>query len=285
MLLNLHCNALFNLTFLRRLGFLRLAASGQRPSVQGALEDALGRLLREPVRVTGTGRTDTMVNAVGYVAHFDSEKSFDAADLCYKLNAILPRGIAVHSVAPADASFHARVAASQRKYTYFLHRLKDPFAERYSLRYPYPLDVDAMNRAAALLVGCHDFSCFQKVGSDVKSPVCTVREAFWAPYRPSHVALMGFGEVPGQARDEGCGEGWTYLDFRISADRFLRNMVRAIVGTLLDVGRGRRSVEDFASLVLPATSQVQPDAAAGSMRSLAGESVPGHALFFSGVEY
>ena len=259
------------------------------PSVQGALEDALGRLLREPVRVTGTGRTDTMVNAVGYVAHFDSEKSFDAADLCYKLNAILPRGIAVHSVAPADASFHARFAASQRKYTYFLHRLKDPFSERYSLRYPYPLDVDAMNRAAALLVGCHDFSCFQKVGSDVKSPVCTVREAFWASYQPSHVALMGFGEVPGQARDEGCGEGWTYLYFRISADRFLRNMVRAIVGTLLDVGRGRRSVEDFASLVLPVSDQVRHEVrgadGAGSMRSLAGESVPGHALFFSGVEY
>ena len=320
------------------------------PSVQGCLEDALGTLLGESVRVTGTGRTDTLVNAVGYVAHFDTDRAFDAADLCYKLNAILPHSVVVHAVAPVSADFHARFAASQRKYTYFLHRLKDPFVENYSLFYPYDLDVDAMNRAAALLAGRHDFACFQKTGSVVKSTVCCVSEAFWAPYRPAHVEIMG-----NPASDD---SDWQYLFFRISADRFLRNMVRAIVGTLLEVGRGRRSIDDFASLILPApddgisssdgvghevqeadcftlrgmlpsphcpdaspdpgTSRpdfLQPQASRpspsqqswvppstsegayasenqttgprpnGSLRSRAGQSVPGHALFFSGVTY
>ena len=280
-------------------------------TVQEYLERALSTLLGAPVCVTGAGRTDTGVHAVGYVAHFDiiDVGAPDPAVLAYKLNAILPPSVVVHAVWPVSPDFHARFDASQRKYTYFLHRLKDPFAQKYSLRRDWDLDFDAMNRAAALLVGRHDFACFEKTGTDVKTTVCTVTEAFWAPYVPTHVALMGFGpaapEPAGPAAEphrkqkasplSGNASGmsssdrpeWRYAYFRISADRFLRNMVRAIVGTLLEVGRGKRSVEDFATLLLPVGTSL-PEETAGkraSLRSRAGDSVPGHALFLSKVEY
>ena len=285
------------------------------PSVQGCLEEALSTLLGTTVAVTGAGRTDSKVNAIGYVAHFDIEDvgAPDPAELAYKLNAILPPSVVIHAISPEAPDFHARFDASQRKYTYFLHRLKDPFVEKYSLRRDWDLDFAAMNRAAALLTGRHDFACFEKKGTDVKTTICTVREAYWAQYTPSHVALMGFspsapasvagapclrenGKNPvGESMSQACGSSdWRYAYFRISADRFLRNMVRAIVGTLLEVGRGKRSLEDFAALILEAPEEpLSPDAlrtgkdAASdpNLRSRAGDSVPGHALFFSGVEY
>ncbi len=241
------------------------------PSVQQTLEDALRTLLRHEVKLTGAGRTDTGVNAVGYVAHFDAEEGLDTGRLACKLNAILPSGIAVGSISPADSGFHARFDASRREYTYFLHRAKDPFVDRFSYLYTYPgLDFEKMNRAAALLVGKHDFSCFEKSGTDVKTSICTVREAFWKPYVP---VISAFGIEAGK-------EG-SYWMFRISADRFLRNMVRAVVGTLLEVGRGKRSEDDFGKLIL----DPDPQRPHGSRRSAAGESVPGHALFLSGVDY
>ncbi len=268
-------------------------------TVQECLERALSTLTGAPVSVTGAGRTDSGVNAVGYVAHFDVPDAGEAgagdagmrgapdpAVLSYKLNAILPPSVVVHALWPVGADFHARFDASQRKYTYFLHRLKDPFVEKYSLRRDWDLDFEAMNRAAALLLGRHDFACFEKTGTDVKTTVCTVTEAFWAPYTPTHVALMGFAPAaPAPGADP---TSWRYMYFKISADRFLRNMVRAIVGTLLEVGRGKRSVEDFAALILPAGDAGAWAGTAGkreSLRSLAGDSVPGHALFLSGVEY
>ena len=268
-------------------------------TVQECLERALSKLTGAPVSVTGAGRTDSGVNAVGYVAHFDVPDAGEAgagvagmrgapdpAVLSYKLNAILPPSVVVHALWPVGADFHARFNASQRKYTYFLHRLKDPFVEKYSLRRDWDLDFEAMNRAAALLLGRHDFACFEKTGTDVKTTVCTVTEAFWAPYTPTHVALMGFAPAaPAPGADPA---SWRYMYFRISADRFLRNMVRAIVGTLLEVGRGKRSVEDFAALILPAGDAGTRTGSAGkreSLRSLAGDSVPGHALFLSGVDY
>ena len=165
------------------------------PSVQACLEDALSKLLRTRVSVTGAGRTDSGVHAVGYVAHFDIEdvrEAPDPAEIAYKLNAILPPSVVVHSVVPAAPDFHARFDASKRKYTYFLHRMKDPFVENYSLRRDWDLDFAAMNRAAALLLGRHDFACFEKTGTDVRTSICTVSEAYWAPYVPTHVALMGF---------------------------------------------------------------------------------------------
>ena len=249
-------------------------------TVQGCLEKALSTLLGGEVSVTGAGRTDTGVNAVGYVAHFDTDRALEAEEFRYKLNAILPHEIIVHEVVEvvgsdiAASGFHARFSAIRREYTYFLHRSKDPFIREHSYLYTFPLDVEAMNQAAAMLVGRHDFRCFQKTGSDVKTSICTVQEAFWAPYTPTHVGLMHFDATPEQ-----------YLYFRISADRFLRNMVRAVVGSLLEVGRGRRSVESFAKLILPADDSADAATMEGAGRSDAGESVPGHALFLSGVDY
>lgn len=220
-----------------------------QPSVQGALEEALGILLKDRISVTGAGRTDTGVNARGYVAHFDSGSALDCEQIRYKLNAMLPASISVEGLFPAEADFHARFDAKRREYRYYLHRRKDPFAVK-SYLYEYPgLDFDAMNRAAGMLCGTHDFACFQKTGSDNKTSVCTVFEAEWTKLDETH---------------------W---QFRISADRFLRNMVRAIVGTLLEVGRGKRDAASMQALLDSAD------------RCSAGESVPGHALFLNSIEY
>ena len=234
------------------------------PSIQETLEKALSTLLSEEISVTGAGRTDAGVNAVGYVAHFDSERAVDAvsgADFCYKINAILPVSIRVHEILPATPEFHARFDAVSREYTYFLHRTKDPFAEGYSLWYGYPtLDFALMNELAQELLGTHDFSCFEKTGGNNKTSICTVTEARWVQYVPTHVSVLGYPS-----------DGYWY--FRISANRFLRNMVRAVVGSLLDVGRGRHDAAWFRALLASGT------------RSDAGESVPAHALFLSHIDY
>ena len=266
------------------------------PSVQATLEGTLSRLLNRPVAVTGAGRTDTAVNAVNYVAHFDldGELPFGQEDLCYKLNAMLPRSIAVQSVVPVAEDLHARFSAKRREYTYFIHRQKDPFAAPWSWQCGYPeLDFDAMNRACQYLLGAHDFSCFEKTGGDNKTSLCTVFDAFWAPYTPTHLQLMGLTlastkeqgalqsarpEAAGDNRGQsplryGCASDSSYWYFRIAADRFLRNMVRATVGSLIEVGRGKHRPEWIAELI------------EGGKRSDAGESVPGNALFLNKVEY
>src|SRR5574344_2255538 len=223
-------------------GFHGWQAQSHDSSVQGTVEKALSTLTKSEIPVTGAGRTDTGVNAFDYVAHFDAVNGLDTGQLCYKLNAILPHSIVVKSIVPADDQFHARFSATERKYTYFLHRVKNPFLGDFSYLYDYPdVDFDAMNRAAGALIGRHDFRCFEKTGTDAKTSICTVTEASWHRYTPSHIALM-----------DGETEGYWY--FRIGADRFLRNMVRAIVGTLLEVGRGKRSLDGFAALVLDCDS-------------------------------
>ena len=294
------------------------------PSVQEALESALGRLCGAPVSVTGAGRTDASVNASGYIAHFDlpSALPFPQEDFCYKLNAILPRSVVVHSVVPVSEDFHARFSARKRSYTYCSHRMKDPFVEDFSWQCGYPgLDFAAMNEACRHLIGTHEFDCFEKTGGNAKTSLCTVYEAFWAPYTRSHISVMGQAGLqpinePGpdclRLRDEvypgpsalptppkqawappsyeaegghgsgaylplrlqpGPAGGDDYWYFRVSADRFLRNMVRAVVGSLIEVGRGKQRPEWIGELV------------AGGTRSEAGESVPGHALFLNRVEY
>lgn len=251
------------------------------PSVQQLLEQALSTLLRSQVQVTGAGRTDTGVNASSYVAHFDFPAELDAVETGYKLNAILPSSTVIHSIEKVGEDFHARFSATGREYTYFLHRAKDPFISDYSFLFTYPLDFKAMNEAAMALTGTHDFSCFEKSGADSKTSICTVREAYWAEYEPTHVSVMGF-RAPVLNRPD-LEEESLYWYFRICADRFLRNMVRAVVGTLLDVGRGKRTVEEFKSLILPPDkSGMTKDS---SRRCLAGESVPGNALFLSHVDY
>ena len=274
------------------------------PSVQECLQDALSRLLGRPISVTGCGRTDTSVNALGYIAHFDvdGELPFGQEDLCYKLNAILPRSVAVHGIVPASDDFHSRYDAVRREYTYFINRKKDPFVRAYSWQCGYPsLDFEAMNEACRHLLGTHSFDCFEKTGGSNKTSVCTVYEAFWAPYTPSHLSVMEtipegdtLSQTHGHPRpckregpiEDGRGlseakevwdsvspSGKDYWYFRISADRFLRNMVRAVVGSLIEVGRGKHSPEWIAELIASGT------------RSDAGESVPGHALFLGKVLY
>lgn len=233
------------------------------PSVQEHLQDALSILLKERIQVTGAGRTDSGVNAVNFVAHFDrSSAELDASAIRYKLNAILPIGIRVHEVAAAAPEFHSRFDASSREYKYFVNRKKDPFVRSYSALCTFGLDVGKMNRAAERLLGRHDFSCFEKTGSDNKTSICTVSHARWESYVPWHVGQLGYPASEGD-----------FLVFTIRADRFLRNMVRAVVGSLLDVGRGRRDEEWIGRLIESGT------------RSDAGESVPGHALFLTKVEY
>ena len=238
------------------------------PSVQQCLESTLSRLLGRPVAVTGAGRTDTAVNASGYIAHFDWDGilPFEASDFTYKLNAMLPREVVVHSVSGVAEDLHARFSARRREYTYFIHRQKDPFLRAYSWQCGYPqLDFEAMNQACQFLLGTHDFSCFEKTGTDNKTSVCTVYEAYWKPYVPSHIQVM---DCHSERSEES-----VYWYFRIAADRFLRNMVRATVGTLIEVGRGKHRPEWVAQLIESGT------------RGDAGESVPGHALFLNKVEY
>ena len=233
-------------------------------SVQESLQNALSLILGETITVTGAGRTDTGVNAVNYVAHFDVPDGSDIEPevLEYKLNAILGRDIAVHAIVLADNDFHARFSAVYREYKYFLHRRKDPFINGYSWFCRYRLDIEAMNEAAEYLIGTHDFRCFEKKGGNNRTSVCTIRRAGWESYTPYHVSGLGF---PAEEGD--------YLVFTVGADRFLRNMVRAIVGSLIDVGRGKRDIRWFMELI------------AGGSRSDAGESVPGHALFLNAVDY
>lgn len=272
-------------------GFCGWQIQPHKQTVQETLEKALEVLLRKRVQVTGAGRTDTGVSASYYVAHFDfdgsvpqplhapgseSSSSVDCSQLRYKLNAILPKSVSIISVEPAAPDFHARFNAVRRQYTYYLHRTKDPFCDGCSYYYAYPdVDFSAMNRAADHLLGTHDFSCFEKSGGDNKTSICNVFCARWEPYEPA-IRTAPSGK-PALNPDGGPH----YWRFTIEADRFLRNMVRAIVGTLLEVGRGRRSIEDFSALVLP------PDAPDSneSRRCDAGESVPGHALFLSKIDY
>ena len=231
------------------------------PSVEETIERALSTVLRRDVDIVGAGRTDTGVSAGMMVAHFDFDAVADSSDwcsqLCYKLNKILPRDIAVHKVEPVGDEMHARFSAKSRTYHYFIHLQKDPFLRHYSWKVPYnELDFDRMNEAAKVIMEYTDFTSFSKTNTDTKTNECTITGAEWRP-------------VQGTLPDNSAGQ-WV---FEITANRFLRNMVRAIVGTLLEVGRGRLSVDDVRMII------EKKD------RCSAGESVPGNALFLVNIEY
>lgn len=245
-------------------GFNGWQIQSNAASVQECLQTALSTLLGENVQVVGAGRTDTEVNAINYIAHFETTRaiSLDAETLCYKINAITPAEMCVHKLDGATDDFHARFDAKEREYKYFIHRSKDPFISKFSYLYTFDLDIEAMNKAAALLLGTKDFSCFEKVGGNNKTSICTVMDAHWSTYVPGHVQMLGYPAGEDQ-----------YLVFTIRADRFLRNMVRAIVGTMLEIGRGKRSPESITGLI------------AGKNRSSAGQSVPGYGLFLSEIKY
>ena len=219
------------------------------PTVQGVLETALSTLLRAPVETVGAGRTDTGVHAAYYVAHFDCDGPIaDAERFVYKLNMILPPDIAVDSLTAVADSAHARFDAAEREYVYLIERRKNPHSRHASWQYYVPLDVTRMNEAAALLCGFDDFTSFAKLNSNNKSNRCRVVSASWSESGPT-------------------------LRFTIRADRFLRNMVRAVVGTLVDVGRGRLTVDDFRNIV------------AARDLSLSSGGAPAQGLFLNDVTY
>ncbi len=208
-------------------------------SVQEHLEKALSEVLRQPSYVLGCGRTDTGVHAAQYFAHFDlSDEAGIPPSFLAHLNSLCGRDLAVHALHPVHESAHARFDAVQRAYDYFLHLNRDPFREGLSTTYPFlKLNVERMNEAAALLLRQQSFGGFQKTGSDAKTAICRLDQAVWEPLS---------GDFPPQMLKKGSGEAWV---FRIAADRFLRGMVRMVVGALLEVGRGRISVEQFGQTI------------------------------------
>ena len=217
--------------------------------MQGELQRGLSLLLRSDIQVTGAGRTDAGVHAKMMVAHFDFPEEIDGRQLAYKLNKLLPQDIAIQKVEPVADELHARFSATSRTYYYYIHTEKSPFERHYSCELHYPLDFAKMNQAARMLLDNEDFGAFCKSHADVKTTLCHVTHAEWHQTSPS-----------------------TWY-FEITANRFLRNMVRAVVGTLIEVGRGRMTLDGFRKVI------------EGKRRTEAGESMPGNALFLVDIRY
>lgn len=240
--------------------FLRLAYNGagyhgwqNQPndiSVQQTIESALAVVFRKPVAITGAGRTDAGVNAREMYAHVDiDEEISDKKRLLLSLNRLCGKDIAIYDIIPVDSSAHARFDASSRTYKYFVSFKKDPFIYPFAWFSPSRLNIDEMNEAAKVLIATNDFTSFAKLHSDAKTNICKVTRAEWSTDNPD------------------------YTVFTISADRFLRNMVRAVVGTLIDVGRGKLTIDGFKNII------------EAKDRCSAGTSMPPGPLFLWKVSY
>jgi tRNA pseudouridine38-40 synthase len=220
-------------------------------SVQQLLEEALSTILNHKVAVTGAGRTDTGVHAREFYAHFDHDQDFILSELeekVYKLNSFLPKDISVFEIFRVKENAHARFDALSRAYEYVITSRKDPFNTDFAWYYYGDLDVDRMNKGAKILLEYTDFTSFSKLHTEVKTNNCKLMEAGW------------------EAREH-------LLIFNITADRFLRNMVRSIVGTLIELGRGRISLMEVRNII------------EARDRSKAGMSVPAHGLYLVNIEY
>ena len=218
-------------------------------TVQAELEKALAILMSEPTSISGAGRTDSGVHASLMVAHFDTQSPIvDVVDVCRRMNRILPLDISISSIREVNPNVHARFDARSRTYKYYVTDQKDVFRRELAYKFHGELDFELMNVAANTLFDYTDFTSFSKLHTDVKSNNCEIKQAYWT-------------------LDDGL---WV---FTIQADRFLRNMVRAIVGTLLEVGRGRMSIDEFRGVI------------EAKDRCKAGFSVPAHALFLVDIEY
>lgn len=241
--------------------FIRLAYNGQAysgwqvqpngPTIQQWIVKGINAIAGIKDNVTGCGRTDAGVHASVFYGHFDHEEAYSAADLVqltYKLNRFLPQDIVIFEIIPVLPGAHARFTALWRQYEYRVIREKDPFYYQNAYLVHGNLDVAAMNQAAVLLLGVHNFECFSKVNTQVNNFICDVKHAFFT-------------------------ETGHHLTFTIRADRFLRNMVRAIVGTLLDVGRGRLTISEFQNIL------------DSRNRCKAGYSVPAKGLTLNGIGY
>jgi tRNA pseudouridine38-40 synthase len=216
--------------------------------VQQIVEDALSKLMRDKIEIVGSGRTDSGVHCAQQFFHADFKNELKTDDLIHRLNSFLPRDIAIHSILRVKDAAHARYDARERSYQYRITLKKDPLLIGYAYHFFKPINVELMNRAAKLLIGEHDFTSFSKVKTDVNHFVCDIKKAKW------------------QKTND-------VLTFEISANRFLRGMVRAVVGTLLDVGTQKISIHDFQEIIK------------GKDRKKAGMNVPAEGLFLTKVKY
>jgi len=217
-------------------------------TVQELMEESLSTLLKSPLNLVGAGRTDAGVHAKIMYAHFDFEEISSLTELTYRLNAFLPDDIAIQKILVVPENAHARFDALERTYEYWIVQKKNPFYKDTAHYIKQPLDIPAMNKAASILLEYDDFECFSKSNTDVKTYRCKIKSAIW-----------------NSEEDK--------LVFSITADRFLRNMVRAVVGTLLDVGLGRITTEDVKTIIK------------NKDRSAAGASVPAKGLYLTKVSY
>ncbi len=216
--------------------------------VQEIVEGALSKLLRTEIKILGSGRTDAGVHCEQQFFHTDIEKEFDEKNLVLRINSLLPKDISIYSFRNVKPDASARYNATERTYQYRITRVKNPFLESLAWHYFKPADIKTMNKAAALLLGEHDFECFSKVKTEVNHFRCDIKKAIW------------------EEKDH-------TLEFTITANRFLRGMVRAIVGTLLDVGSGKITVNEFQAIIK------------SKDRKRAGANVPPHGLFLTKVKY
>lgn len=218
-------------------------------SVQAEIESALSRINGDkPIKIVGCGRTDSGVHASEYFAHADLPIDIELDLLKFKLNNMLSADIVIHEISPMDKEAHARFDAKKRTYHYFIHNVKDPFIQEISWYRKGDLDVKAMNLACAELLKNENFECFSKVKTEVNNFKCNITNAAWI------------------SSDKG------YI-FTITSNRFLRNMVRAIVGTMVEIGEGKLSLEDFKTILR------------SQNRSEAGQSVPAQGLFLAKIDY
>lgn len=219
-------------------------------SVQEELESALSKILTTPTKITGAGRTDTGVHASFYVAHFDSEQTdrIENSNFIYHLNSILSKDVAVQNIKQVSSTANARFSATEREYKYYISLRKDPFSKEQAYRAPYPLDVEKMQIAADKLMDYTDFTSFAKLHTDTLNNICNVTAAYFE--QEEHMLI-----------------------FTIRANRFLRNMVRAIMGTLLDVGREKISIEQFCQIIEACD------------RGKAGSSADSRGLFLTNITY
>lgn len=217
-------------------------------TVQQVLEGSFATLLRTKVELVGAGRTDAGVHAKMMYAHFEGVEISDIGDLVYRLNALLPNDIAVQKIFKVVPDAHARFDATERTYEYWISQEKNPFYFDFAHYVKHPLDVKKMNETAALLLEYDDFECFSKSNTDVHTYLCDVMDAKWI-------------------------ENEDVLVFTITANRFLRNMVRAVVGTLLDVGTGKHSLADVKAIIN------------SKDRRKAGTSVPAKGLYLTNISY
>ncbi len=220
-------------------------------SIQQTLNEALSVLCGENIQSTGCGRTDAGVHSNKFYVHFDTSKESPVnEDFTYRINSILPESIVVHEVIPVNAEDHARFSAISRTYDYYLHHAKNPFVGRYSLFHPTVPDHTIMNEASAFLIGQKSFKAFSKGHSQVSNHICEITRAEWKYILPENRSV-----------------------FTISSNRFLRGMVRAIVGTLLKVGTGKLTTEEFQNII------------SSDNRDNAGPSIAAYGLFLSDVQY